>query len=291
MFEQNGVLVDLSSDPLDWDGPDDDHPSSKVGENQYGVHTVKGKMCNVNSILSALQDATTYIATKGSTCTHPIPIIFDSITPLVLYHGVEKIHILLTVLKQTQRTTFVSPIFIPILSEILPPSSNRILEDYADAVMTLYGGKLSIAKRSARNGGMVSSGLSGGLRLVKEVQHFQVKKDYAGDELILIKGDKQNNSEGRQGDENRVDASVQDVIEKTEKIKVTPTSSTFRDDSKREKSKIRPMLKHENENDRLHRAQQLQQEESKPKPVIYLEENDPEFQDLDEEDPDDDLDI
>mmetsp|Transcript_3488 Transcript_3488/g.6599 ORF Transcript_3488/g.6599 Transcript_3488/m.6599 type:complete len:437 (-) Transcript_3488:48-1358(-) len=295
MFVENGVLIDLSCDPLDWDSD-----SSNNDEKQDGVHTIKGGMCDLNSILLALQNAATHIAStsrssSGSTCTtHPVPIIFDSFTPLVLYHGVEKVHILLTALKQSQTkkkttsTAFLSPIFAPVLSEIIPPSGNRILEDYADAVMTLYGGKLSIAKRSARNGGMVSCGLSGGLRLVKEVQHFELK-DLAWNELVLIKGDKQDiGNVTQKRNDSEVDASVQDVIEKTEKIKIHAT---------KEKGKVRPTLMHENDDEGSSSLQQLQQqqdkerEQRKPKPVIYLEENDPEFQDLDEEDPDDDLDI
>jgi hypothetical protein len=307
MFEENGVVVDLSSGPLDWDEPgdeddnDDNHPGGNImREHQTGVHTIKGEMCNIKSILLAIQDAASHISTRcrrdatAANVHHPIPIIFDSLTPLVLYHGVEKVHIFLTMLKQTKRTTFLSPIFIPLLSEILSPPGNRILEDYSDAVMTLYGGKLSIAKRSARNGGMMTSGLSGGLRLVKEVQYFDVQKEFAWNELLLTKGgEKQNiNQAGAVRNENQKgDADLQHVIEKTQRITVAAKSNFGNDETTREKTKLRgTILMHENENEKTDTAQQ-QQLESKPKPVIYLEENDPEFQDLDEEDPDDDLDI
>ena len=39
---------------------------------------------------------------------------------------------------------------------------------------TLHGGRVSIAKRSARSGGMVCGGFSGGVRLMKDIKLFDI---------------------------------------------------------------------------------------------------------------------
>lgn len=285
MFLENGVTVDFFSDPLGWDCDDvDEPPCRNTG------HTIKGNISKLHSILSYLQDAADYIA-RNQQSTQPIPIIFDSLTPLILHHGVEKLSILFTALKQQthNKNAVLSPIFLPVLSEMLSPSKNRVLEEYADAVLTLHGGKMSIAKRSARNGGMISGGFSGGLRLVKDVQYFEVK-NYPWSELIWTKGGGGGGQEAHVNEQNATNPTEKDLEDVSQDMKKVTMSSVSQksDKSVQDRTKKRPVLMHENDNNRHH---DNQQSENRPRPVIYLEDNDPEFQDLDEEDPDDDLDI
>ena len=308
LFEENGVLVDLYSDPLDWDTcSDEDEDENDDVSMQKKVKQIKGQVNKLQSIVSAIQQAAQYISSQSDTeqspqkqQQQPIPIIFDSITPILLHHGVEKLTLLLTHLKQsangtTTTHTVTSPIFIPTLAEILPPSSNRILEDYADAVMTLNGGKLSIARRSARSGGMVSGGFSGGVRLTKDVQYFEIESNGngAGNELVLLKSNEGNGNNGQDvdGKKKKDDEDVEDIATGASRMNISDGAEQ-KVSALGDKGKQRPILQHEDdEQTRLGAATKVQPVVNKPTPRIYMDEDDPEFDDLDEEDPDDDLDI
>jgi len=279
LFGDNGVVVDLCSDPLGWDADCGTH-----AERNTAVKAFKAQATKLQSVLLVLQEAAQYITLQTSqdddTTTNtkptiqPIPIIFDSMTPLLLHHGVEKVTMLFSRLKQSGEKSIISPIFVPTLSEILPPSGNRILEEYADAVLTLNGGKLLIAKRSARLGGMICGGFSGGLRLTKDEQHFEIE----GNGLVLLK----KGSESSSKEIKEATNDLNDIERGAKQMNLNENTSTEK------KSTQRPVLKHEEDKSEANNAKEGS---SKPSPKIFLEEDDPEFDDLDEEDPDDDLDI
>ena len=295
MFVENGVLVDLYSDPLGWDSEDDEH--------DYGGKIFKGQITKLKSILSTIQQAAQHIhKSKQQEMLHdvasqeqPIPIIFDSTTPLLIHHGVQKLTLLLTHLKQaaTGSNPIVSPIFMPTLSEMLPPSLLRILEDYSDAVLTLNGGELSIAKRSARMGGMISSGFSGGLRLTKDVQLFdiEVKENRGSTESKLVLRKKIDHGGNDKKKVTKKKKDVEDVAIMTDKLDINSGEGGLKSFTTSNKDKDnRPILKHEDEDSGVSKTA-AKAAPNKPTPRIYMEDDDPEFDDLDEEDPDDDLDI
>ena len=401
-FRDNGAIVDLHSDPLGWDSDGDSDSDEEQKHNEKDLatstSTFKGQVTKLQSILSAIHRAAQHIRiqTRDSKCTEtgvqmqmqiqPIPIIFDSATPILLHHGVNKLILLLTYLKQQSQhpktktkmgmdmddntmngntpapASILSPIFLPTLAELLPPSSMRVLEDTSDAVMTLQGGELAIYKRSGRAGGMISSGLSGGLRLIKDVQLFDIEDDGSDEQgggsgsgsgsvhitsattngagagaggggavtlgvptgrLVLRtkKGTTIGGGSSGSGNvkkmnmKNSNDGEVEDVSIATQNMTLNssavPGASASASgaegfaSSSGKGGKERLVLMHENENTnaksnsnaneidagRSGGATTEYESAKRPTPRIYLEEDDPEFDDLDEEDPDDDLDI
>ena len=201
-----------------------------------------------------------------------------------------------------------SPIFLPTTTEFLPPSSNQVLEDFADATMSLYNGKLHIAKRSARNnGGMVYPSFSGGLRLMKDVQYFEF--DRVKKELILLNSattsgrgnsdingnvnKKEVRSSSKDGNSINDERSTKEIPQNmgvNEAHNHSTSSQHERNTTKNRKGPI--VLQHESDEKLGSKSTNDGVGEiMKPKPRIYIEENDPEYDDMDEEDPDDDLDI
>ncbi len=347
-FARNGAIVDLYSDPLGWDDDeeeeDDDDDGRGSVDGEINVKTIKGCSSKLQSIASAIEKAVQYIHQRSSDhkkdkdgdLQKPIPIIFDSITPILMTQGIEKLTILLTHIKQkhtmsvkvqasssaSSPSPIPSPIFLPCLIETLPLSSHRILEEYADALMTLQSGKLFMAKRSARAGGMVCGGLSGGMRLTKEVQLFDIDYNYECHRLDLWtknsagtttsssnKGDDsskknhqmtQNESAGAgagaggKKEVNKITTGTSNLTINDPK-RTTPKSRHNNTSQSEQRRHQRPILEHQSDEQTrsvltpptktdVHSHQP-------PRPKIYLEDNDPEFDDYDEEDPDDDLDI
>jgi len=286
LFGENGAVVDLHSDPLGWNSDCglDVNAAAGISPKQF-----KGIATKLQSILSVVQEAANFISSQTplkentaigeNASIQPIPVIFDSISPLLLHHGVEKMTILFSRLKQTFIT---SPIFIPTLSETLPPAGNRMLEEYADAVLTLSGGKLLIAKRSARVGGMVCGGFSGGLRLTKDEQHFEIGGN-SNDLVLLKKGSEPNNTRTKE-----TKSDLADVEKGTKRLNLQDVPAKQAVLANENNFKQRPVLRHEDDASDRSTTQEVA---PKPTPRIYMEEDDPEFDDLDEEDPDDDLDI
>ncbi|GFH56633.1 hypothetical protein CTEN210_13109 [Chaetoceros tenuissimus] len=288
LMKRHGVVIDLWNRDS-WELQDDIEMNQDIK-----VLTANGIL--LEHVLQVIQDASQYIETVNSGDNNenselPIPIIFESSTPFLIHHGMERLILLLTKIKQTFRN--VGPIFIPSLMELSTPLENRQLEEIADAVMTLNGGKVSIVKRSARNGGMISTGFSGGLRLIKEVQQFELKGNNAATELVLLKKNtdvSMNHSENQKNNKTKIKSGDQDntdiVAKQTQGLEIRPTP-----DGHKHKTSRRPVLKHENEKETVNESRSTPESIQKQAPRIFMEEDDPEFDDLDEEDPDDDLDI
>ena len=347
MFESNGALIDLYSDPLGWDidddneeeeGKDNSEEHALIEEDEHEDedekvpnkqrHAAKlpvfhGQSGNLESILHAIQQCVKHLSSHASSTDsnhhqqqqQPIPIIFDSITPLLIHHGVPKFLLFVTQLKQQATTSFdhhntrktnnqklksstiISPIFIPSLLEyIKPPSLHQQMEDYSDAVMTLCNGQLNITKRSAnRNrslggGGMVYPGFSGGIRLMKEVQYFGY--DVSKKELVLFNNNSSNTNRKKTVEneaERKVEEEKEDVGSYYDHKRKNVNDDTMMNERKKSSSIL---LKHESEEKGKADTDTIGGESGTKKvPRIFIEDNDPEFDDLDEEDPDDDLDI
>ena len=278
LFQENGRMIDLYSNPFGWD-EDSDEEETKANTN---VTTQTANLTSLESIYQVIEDACSNLH-QSSTSNKPIPILFDSLTPLLLHHGHATLQLFLSTLSQISTSSYTaSPILLP-LSTTVSLDTVRMLEDDADAVLTLVDGRLEIAKRSARMGGSID-GLSG-VRLMKDVQYFDVVVGDGGIRL-WTKGEGQGGRDAtRKENENRSpkqDSSTSmEVLDRTNERKESKRSGTSQ-------GRGGVTLQHEGEEGRvLPPAVQS----TKPTPRIFMEENDPEFQDLDEEDPDDDLDI
>ncbi len=190
-FRKNGAWVDLSSNPFGWDGDNTDTDNaynSSINDedtascsNSLFVH--QSTIHKLQSIVGTIRKAVASIDirrrhhcyhqnTPNTTTTliqqqQPIPIVFDSLTPLLHFHSVEKIIVMLKCLKRgaafssppsisikagppSSTTTppppaaaaasyppILSPIVAPVLYESLRPSEHRCLEDAADAMIHL----------------------------------------------------------------------------------------------------------------------------------------------------------
>lgn len=274
LVQKHGVVIDAYSDPLGWD--DEDDVIHRNMDNRLR------STIQLESILTAIRKALQTLngsADSEETLQRPIPLLFDSGSNLVLHHGVEKLSMFFTIIKQTISGRC-SPIIFPTLNETITLFDRRILEEYADGSLTLHNGVMNIVKRSVRAGGMISGGLSIGLRLSKEIQNFDVRRG----ELVL-------KSNKDQGEKKMVkDQLPTGEVKSTETVLKSP-SSTEKHGSNKISDHSRPILQHEP--DGLHPSNPTtnQTQVTSSKPLIFMQDDDPELEDFDEDEPDDDLDI
>jgi hypothetical protein len=323
LFRRNGACVDLSSNPFGWNDDDDndDDDEHNHDENSINVGNTSNKsffvtkvtMNNLQSLAAAIRQAASNIKNRNKDkvddyqvdqkCKQlrqqqqqPIPIIFETMTPLLHLHGVERISILLKSLRRTITSTtldkyhnnlsnsslILSPIITPILYESISPSDHRTLEDCADAIVSLNlmdtttsnsSNSVHVVDGRDKNSVVVVSGImdlvrrgDGGGGNGKMIRHClpvyilrsissTLREDFRKKCCYWIIDDG-NNTERDDGDatekekEEKKQQMVSISIPKNEEHPTAPPNSS--------------------------------------RPKIYLEEDDPDFQDYDE---DDDLDL
>lgn len=194
MFQRHGACVDLSSDPFGWeldDGIDNSTQNSnnctkdtrKDAHGSSNISTYSCAMDKLQSIAMTIRSAAASIESRRcqgqeeqeENMQQPIPIVFESMTPLLNIHGVEKVGVLLkslgSVNSGTETTTnsysILSPIVAPILYESIRPSDHRYLEDISDAMLhvSLVGegssnpSGSSSSSASSSSTGVISSGV------------------------------------------------------------------------------------------------------------------------------------
>lgn len=269
LFRENGAMVDLASNPFGWA----DETSSQDESNEF---VTKSTMNSLQSIADAIRSAVasvesrrnSYHATplhnKSGQC-QAIPIIFDSMTPLLSLHGVHNISLFLQSFNQVIPTSstqsILSPIVATILYESISPADHRILEDMADAFISLHlkntGNHETIGSGVldlVRHGG---GGRCLGGKLMRECVPVHIMRSvdrHPGDE--------------RDG--------CYWVLECQNKVKGGENTVQLKQQSNTQSSDD---------------GEESKTAQSTNRPRIYLEDDDPEFDDFDEEDPDDDLDI
>lgn len=105
MFQRNGACVDLSSNPFGWDDDDDTSNNTKdMDESDLFIH--KCSMNKLQPIANAIRKAALSIEsrrgsseqqlksqqqTKQQHMHQPMPIVFESMTPLLNVHRVDKV--------------------------------------------------------------------------------------------------------------------------------------------------------------------------------------------------------
>lgn len=329
-FYKRGKIIDLCHDPLGWDSDSEDDNRK---ENEEDDLTIVSKI-DLKSIVGAVEHAVKSIQdissnvdvnvdVEGSPDPHvtdsdtnpssslPIPILFDSLQPILLTHGINKTIALLQALRSFHRPPFhphsptqtsinmtstslpqLTPIVIPVLSNALHPSHHRLLEDASDAVVHLQEGKLNIVKKSHRGTG----------KITKEHQPFAIamqdgKETKGIPEIIFTAGSLSNKLEKEitedepgKGEDTGADV-ISDVTFKLGQLTAQEEAmrmATLLPHQKRmQKNKINIQMEEDDVKDKtLHSEKSTFQG-----PRIYLEDDDPEFDDMDEEDPDDDLDL
>lgn len=293
LFRQNGACVDLNSNPFGWN--DENEESNCNNDNSFSINAT---LNNLQSIANAIRQAASRINetnNQQSQQQQPIPVIFDSLTPLLHLHGAERVTVLLKSLGKTTsspphdnnvsaKTTLLSclsPIIAPILYESICLSDHRTLEDCADAMVHLnlmdsspqpsanYAVEakddnsvvvMSGVMDLVRRGGGGSNGLGG--KLMRHCVPVHILRSLSSttgdlrDGCYWIIDSVDDDNSVRDGDS----------TEKKAKKQTISTSSLATDD--------------------MGQSQSTDTNLSRPK--IYLEDDDPDFQDYDE---DDDLDL
>ena len=247
LFRKNGVVVDLASNPYGWND-DETEQSSTLNNLQTIADTIRAAVVKVRS------------TTQHSTDTQrPVPVVFDSMTPLLAIHGAKNVSLLLQSFKQVrtqQKSIIISPIIAPVLYESIRPSDHRLLEDIADSFISVN------FNNDTKNSDVIVSGVldvvrqGGGAlggKLMKGCVHFRIVSDV----------------ENRQTNARDQTSWIFDHVEDEAKYERTQTQKA----------------------DGAVKVVSTSTKATKSKPRIYLDDNDPEFDDFDEEDPDDDLDL
>ena len=142
LFRQNGAVVDLNSNPFGWNDENEDENNCCINS-----FSIKATLNNLLLIAIAIRQAASHIdSSEQQSSQQPIPIIFDTLTPLLHLHGAERITILLKSLGRTTApldnsnntsSSILSPIIAPVLYESICLSDHRTLEDCADAMVSL----------------------------------------------------------------------------------------------------------------------------------------------------------
>lgn len=304
MFLQSGICVDLSSNPFSWEDEEESYQiqnicfksDAAIDDLASVAKTIRqaATMVEMRRLRSHLvqQQKSTVSSTKGvKEMQKPIPVIFETVTPLLAIHGAEKVSLMLKVLgkvissssfisiihkdmfldvasiPQHIRPPILSPIIVPTLYESLPPSDHRLLEDAADSMIslnvigcqsdtvvssTIASGVLDVVRRGGGGTGM-------GGKFIRESVPLRIAGN-RGETFhwILYHGED----------------SGQSIYDEANSPRVEETGSKKKEDES------------SNNSVKVHGASS-----SAVRPRIYLEDNDPEFDDFDEEDPDDDLDL
>jgi hypothetical protein len=328
LFNKHGVIVDASTDPLGWDTTANDQSSSTVStpyNNNYSTPKcnciIPSRIDNLNQLVQSIQEAIQPILVQRNKTMmedgeslHHIPIIIDSITPLLIYHGVATTINFLQTLRHwhwsnntiidstvppttttttVSSTTLLSPIITPILKESLLPQHHKIMEDsVADAIVSLDGDRATIIRKSVTSG-----------KVTKEEQFFSVgttttttsttntsSSSSLHHTLIFhpphdIEGPNTNERQQQQQQQQQqggLDNTKYPLYTKDHhKSNPWKQNEEMFDTGNKGKSLL---LHHEDEDTNV-------QQKQSQMPRIFMQHDDIEFHDFDEDEPDDDLDL
>lgn len=228
---QNVTVLDAASNPFGWDKGESDDDSLTLEDLQKLLHVIQSQVE-----------------------TQKRPLVIESLTPIVMRHGLPRTLAFLRKLMKLNIT-----ILAPVLVETLTSAQHRAIEDMAQAVLYLHGGDLTLIRQGVRERGNV----------LREVIHYDVHiNDVTGnvDIEILTQEEKDETKSAS------VSGAVTDL--KLEDGMSTPSSTARPGKVKLKIEDDVPLIK-----------------EDMNRPHIFVQDNDPEFDDMDEDDPDDDLDI
>mmetsp|Transcript_18885 Transcript_18885/g.27934 ORF Transcript_18885/g.27934 Transcript_18885/m.27934 type:complete len:334 (+) Transcript_18885:64-1065(+) len=227
-------VIFSASDPLGWDTEKIETSSS--------------------SNLGNLEDLSMEIIELANTVPSNI-IVFDSLTQLLMMHGLGGVLLFLQRLLKSSLT-----IIAPIFREMLTSSEHVLLEDLANALLVLEDGVATLLRQGVRERG----------NLMREEVLYEITNQ---NRLKLL--------------------SFEGKIDDSEERKVRTSEETIKEGGKG--ISLASSSGHEKPGKIVLKIEEESGENPEPyptgQPKIYLEDDDPEFDDLDEEEPDDDLDI
>lgn len=302
--EQVQVLDLATHNPWGWDT--EDALVDKTDEPNDSTTTERAFMHNLQSLYRHLRQ---YAQTTSEQHRngkqqqqHPTIIIWQSIIPLIQYHGFDKVLQLLQALPgmQVWTTTAIS---------CLSSSQHLAIEDQCHCLLQIHQGHATILKQGIREPSNLqretisynllqafvkrSSSSSSGYEIVPSSLYYQVVLGGGGGKDILSTD---NNGEGLATEMGKLERgsapSLTGMATSTTNANTTTTSTRRRRGNAAANTKVQLQLEEDDDHGRP-KQQQLAfaTAPATTRPQIYMDDDDPEFDDLDEEDPDDDLDI
>lgn len=269
LFQQHGVTVDAASDPFGWDQTVTASSGIVEQTNSNGIR-ILARLNNLKELFRAIDLAVLQIqakrnmnVTRGSVRNEvdQIPIIIDSITPLIALHGAFRTMSFLEKMRQrhwsSETATMLSPIVAPVLKESVPPIHHRLFEDsVADAVVSLDGEKVNIVRKSYTSG-----------KVTREEQPFLLHRISSSHYNISFT------------EQEPKGCFISQKFKEVDELSLTSNQLPLEGYKKKKEVVI---LRHEVDSEH-HPSQR--------RPRIFMQDDDIEFQDLDDDEPDDDLDL
>lgn len=185
-----------------------------------------------------------------------VVLAWESLTPLISAHGFDTTHEFIVSLESCMQIW-------PIRIEMLTPLQHSILEDDAQALLHLKGGEMTMIRQGVRERG----------NILRETLPFSLE----GGKLVELEID--DTATSSIGEDAKDKNSAKD---KSSMSSIPPTAASVSNPGGTSR-KIQLKMEDDDEPKKT--------ETSASRPRIYLQDDDPEFDDMDEEDPDDDLDI
>jgi hypothetical protein len=189
-------------------------------------------------------------------------LIWESLTPLLAVHGFDKIYNLLTRFENFQ--------LWPIRTDTLTSQQHASLEDSAQALLYLKNGEMTMIRQGIREKG----------NLVRQILPFRLEENGKLVELDNASNTDESSSFSKANPKQQ--QTKEETTSKQIETSIGPSSSSRSN---------KMQLKLEDDEKVPANSSNTTSSNNDNRPRIYLQDDDPEFDDMDEEDPDDDLDI
>ena len=219
-------------------------------------------MEDLNSILHAVESHIENMPKTSDGTPSRCGLVIESLSPIVQRHGIPQTLRLVNRLRALH-----APILIPIPVESLSSSDHRQLEVLAEAVLSVKGGDAILLRKGVRERENV----------VRENLAFDIVTVPGGQSNIRL-----------------LAAATGEPTKPATATRTEARSHTLEGNAHggtKSRSKVELRLEEDKEKDRTEPINVDTQLPDTSTPRIFMEDNDPEFDDYDEEDPDDDLDI
>lgn len=262
------TVLDGSKDPWGWDSEGETQSDGLQNESYTAV--------SLHDLSALYQSIRHSCEQHGDT---PILLVWESLAPLFLVHGFDSVLRFLRALdvspreRRLKETCRILQVW-SVRKETLTASQHAQLEDAANALLCISRGEMAMMRQGIREAGNV----------VREVLPFRlVPQDSTALDPHLLPYNLEEYDEKASAADSQSESPEVQVHEQLSNDK---SSSDIRGSTTSKSA--RPKIKLQLEADNL---RPVAATPASGLPRIFLQDNDPEFNDLDEEDPDDDLDI
>lgn len=242
------------------------------GSDPFGWDDENSGVANLGR-LDLLLDKTTKLhkhEATGANKNERLSIVVESLTPLLIRHGLEcTIHFLTKVSDEMQPALLV----LPVLVETMSTRQIQKLEDLSQAILLVRDGEAEMLRQGVREKG----------NRVREKLPFRIigAGETASIELL----------ETMSGFDGEQTAGVSSNTAVEEEATNTVSSPSISSENKATKRSGKVQLQVDEGVRQQTVEKETQTSTSNKQPQIFMEDDDPEFADYDEEDPDDDLDL